>query len=70
LRCFFIYQHDIAAISLNGTANTGDVAEGLTTALDLQKQIILIQLHNVACIKEIFLFLFYLLFLSGKVGNN
>jgi hypothetical protein len=34
---FFINHHDTATNSPSGLANTGDVAEALTTALDLQK---------------------------------
>jgi hypothetical protein len=37
LTLFFIKHCDSAAISLDGLANAGDVAEGLTTVLDLQK---------------------------------
>jgi hypothetical protein len=37
LTWFFTKHGDRATSSLSGSANTGDVAEGLTTALDLQK---------------------------------
>jgi hypothetical protein len=37
MKWFFIKQCDKATNSLNGSANTGNVAEDLTTALGLQK---------------------------------
>jgi hypothetical protein len=40
LTWFFIKYGNTATNSLNGWANTGDMAEGLTTALDLQKPLV------------------------------
>jgi hypothetical protein len=37
LTWFFIKHCDTATRSFNGSANTGDVTEGLVTALNLQK---------------------------------